>query len=133
MLESACYDWARKVLDQILWGKPGTLLRSIGMDSDIAPIQRRQAKFVRQSWLLLGISTLLLIALTVFESAFVGVSLGTQRFISFLALVAPAAAGAVLGIISLTRREGWAWLAIAAIVLNALFALFHLFVILFAG
>ena len=90
-------------------------------------------KFVQQSWLLFGVSVLLLIALTVFESALVGVSLTAQRVISFFALVVPAAIGALLSVISLARQEGNAWLAIIALLLNTLFALFHLFVILFAG
>lgn len=92
-----------------------------------------QGKFVRQSWLLLGLSVLWLIALTVFESALVGPSLSAQRLITFLTLVVPAVAGAVFGVLSLTRREESTWLAIVAMILNALFALFHLFIFLFAG
>lgn len=96
-------------------------------------MQRMRMKFVQQSWLLFGVSVLLLIALTTFESALVGVSLTAERVISFFALVVPATVGAVLGVISLACREENAWLAIIALVLNTLFALFHLFVILFAG
>lgn len=85
------------------------------------------------SYLLLGISILFLIALTVFESALLGISPAAERIISLLGLVVPAAVGASLGVLSLVRREGRASLAITGIVLNALFAVFHLAVILFAG
>jgi hypothetical protein len=45
----------------------------------------------------------------------------------------PAAVGAGLGVTSLTRREGRMWRAIAGIVLNTLFALFHFMIVLLAG
>jgi hypothetical protein len=35
--------------------------------------------------------------------------------------------------LSLLRKEGRAWMAIIAALLNALFALFHMAIILFAG
>lgn len=92
-----------------------------------------RANYLRGSWSLLGLSVLLLIALTLFESALLGISLTAQRWIGFLALVLPATVGAALGVVSLTHREGAPWLAILAVILNILFALFHLFVILFAG
>jgi hypothetical protein len=85
------------------------------------------------SLLLFGLSIVFLLALTLFESALVGMSPGAERLLSFLLLVVPAGVGVILGVISLTRREGQAWLAIAGIVLNALYALFHLLVLLFAG
>jgi len=85
------------------------------------------------SLLLFGLSVILLIALTLFESALAGLSIGTERIITFLLLVLPAGVGAVLGVVSLTRKEGRAWLAIAGILFNTLFALFHFMIILFAG
>ena len=85
------------------------------------------------SFILFGLSVLFLILLTLFESAFLGVSPGVERTISLLGLVLPSAIGVVLGVMSLTRREGRVGLAIMGIVLNTLFALFHLMVILFAG
>ncbi len=85
------------------------------------------------SWLLLVLSILLLVAWTSFESALTGMSPGVERLITFFMLVLPALVGAVLGILSLRRKEGRAGLAISGIVLNALFAIFHLVLVLFAG
>ena len=85
------------------------------------------------SVLLFGLSVILLLVLTLFESALVGMSPGTERFVSFLFLVLPAAVGTVLGLISLTRDEAPRWLAVLGIVLNSLFSLFHLTLLLFAG
>ena len=86
-----------------------------------------------RSLLLFGLSVVLLVALTLFESALVGMLLGAERLITLLLLVLPAAMGSVLGVMSLVRREGRAWLAVTGVVLNALFALFHLMIVLFAG
>jgi len=85
------------------------------------------------SLLLFGLSVVLLSVLTLSESALTGMSMGAERMIAFLFLILPAGAGAVLGVMSLVRRERRAWLAITGIILNALFALFHLMVVLFSG
>jgi hypothetical protein len=85
------------------------------------------------SLLLLGLSILLWVALTLFESALAGMSPGVERLVTFLGLVLPAGAGSVLGAMSLVRKEGWPWMAVTGVVLNALFALFHLMIVLFAG
>ncbi len=85
------------------------------------------------SLLLLGLSIVLLVALTLFESALVGLSLGAERLVTFLGLVLPAGIGAVLGVLSLVRKEERAGLAVTGMVLNTLFALFHLTILLFAG
>ena len=87
----------------------------------------------RTSLLLFAISILLLIILTIFESAFAAVPQTIERLITFAALVVPAAIGAVMGALSLLRKKGQTWLAIAGLTLNALFALFHLAIVLFAG
>lgn len=92
-----------------------------------------QPGYARTSLLLFGVSILLLIGLTVFESALVGASQSVERVITFLALALPAAVGSVFGGLSLARREGKTWQALAGLLLNALFALFHLAVLLFAG
>lgn len=92
-----------------------------------------QPGYTRTSLLLFGVSILLLIGLTVFESALVNMSPALERVITFLALVLPAGVGAVFGWLSLTRREGKTWLAITGLILNAVFALFHLAIVLFAG
>jgi hypothetical protein len=82
---------------------------------------------------LFGVSVVFLVLLTLFESALLGMSPEAERVISLSGLFLPAAIGAVLGVMSLLRREGRVWLAVTGIVLNTLFALFHLMVILFAG
>jgi hypothetical protein len=85
------------------------------------------------SLFLLGLSILFLAGLTVFESALVGRAPGTERLVTLSLLVLPAVIGAVLGVLSLVRREGRAGLAITGIALNTFFALFHLMLVLFAG
>lgn len=85
------------------------------------------------SLLLLGVSVIFLIIWTASESAFLGMSAVTERIITFAMLVLPAGIGAVLGVMSLIHREGKTVLAITGIVLNSLFALFHLMIVLFAG
>jgi hypothetical protein len=92
-----------------------------------------QSGYAKTSILLFGLSILLLIAMTAFESALVGTSLGAQRIITFLTLVLPAAVGLIFGIMSIARKEGRTTLAVIAIILNALFALFHLLILSFAG
>ncbi len=86
-----------------------------------------------KSLLLFGVSIVLLVSLTLFESALLWLSLGVERLITFLLFVLPAGAGAVLGVMSLVRREGRAWLAVIGIVMNSLFALLHLLIVIFAG
>ena len=85
------------------------------------------------SLLLFGLSIVLLLLLTAFESALTAIPPGSERIVTFLLLVLPAAAGVGLGLLSLVRAEGRGWMAVSGIVLNALFALFHLSIILFAG
>ena len=85
------------------------------------------------SLLLLLVSVVFLFAWTLSEPALVGMSPTTERIITFAMLVLPAGIGAVLGVMSLRYREGKAGLAITGIVLNSIFALFHLMLVLFAG
>lgn len=85
------------------------------------------------SLLWFGLSILLLGTLTLFEPALTGLSLPAERIVTFLLLVLPAGVGLVLGILGLLRKEGRMWLAIAGILLNGLFALFHSLILLFAG
>jgi hypothetical protein len=56
-----------------------------------------------------------------------------ERIVTFALLVLPAGLGAVLGVMSLMRREGQNGLAITGILLNTPFAVFHLLIVLFAG
>jgi len=86
-----------------------------------------------RSLLLFGLSIALLVARTLFESALAGMPPGAERLVTFLLLVLPAAIGTVLGVMSLVRKEGRAWLAVTGMALNALFALFHIIILLFAG
>jgi hypothetical protein len=85
------------------------------------------------SLLLFGLSVLVWLMLTVFESALVGMSPMAERLVTFVLLALPALVGAVLGVMSLERKEGQTWLAVAGITLNTLFALFIFMIILFAG
>ena len=89
--------------------------------------------YAGKSLLLLGLSVIFLIVLTLLESSLAGVSLNAERAITFLLLVLPAAVGSVFGVMSLIRNEGKLWLAIPGAIVNALFALFHSAIILFAG
>ena len=79
------------------------------------------------------VSVLFLILLTLFESSLTGLSLTAERIISLLLLVLPAMIGVVFGIVSIVRKESKRWIGILGIFLNALFALFHLFLLSFAG
>jgi hypothetical protein len=82
---------------------------------------------------LFALSVIFLILLTLFESSLSGLSLATEKIVSALLLVLPGALGFVCGVLGLVRKQSQPWLAILGAVLNALFALFHLFVISFAG
>jgi len=86
-----------------------------------------------KSAFLFGLSVALLVALTLFESALVGMSPAAERLVTLILLVLTPAIGAVLGALSLQRKEGQAWLAVSGLVLNTLFGLFHLIVLGFAG
>jgi hypothetical protein len=82
---------------------------------------------------LFGLSVLLLVLLTLFESSLSVLSLTAERLISVVLLVLPAVIGAVTGIRSITRRESQPWIAILGVLLNVLFAMFFIFVLSFAG
>jgi hypothetical protein len=86
-----------------------------------------------KSLALLLLSTLFLVLLTLFESSLAGLSLTAERTISLLLLVLPAMLGIVLGMMSIARKESRRWLGILGILLNGLFAAFHLFLLSFAG
>ena len=82
---------------------------------------------------LFGLSVLFLLLLTLFESSLSGLSLTAEKVISALLLVLPGVIGVVFGVLSIIRKESKPWMAILGILLNGLFALFHIFVIAFAG
>jgi hypothetical protein len=92
-----------------------------------------QRSLASLSLFLFGLSVVFLILLTVVESRLAGIATMTERVLTFLLLVLPPGIGAVLGVMSLTQKEGKPWLGIIGIVLNTLFALFHLMIVLFAG
>ena len=79
------------------------------------------------------LSILFLILITLFESALSGLSSGAERLLSLLLLIFPGVVGVIYGILGIARKELRPWVAILGILLNALFALFHLLVISFAG
>ena len=78
-------------------------------------------------------SILFLVLITLFDALFSGLSTTVERIISLLLLVLPGVAGVVYGILSIMRKELRSWVAILGILLNGLFAVFHLFIISFAG
>jgi hypothetical protein len=86
-----------------------------------------------RSMLLFGLCIVIMIATTWAESTLGVMSFTIQRIITFLGFVLPAGIGCVLGVMSLVRQEGHPWLATIGILLNGLFAFFHLMIILFAG
>ncbi|MFT3895201.1 MAG: hypothetical protein QM730_26545 [Anaerolineales bacterium] len=89
--------------------------------------------FGAKSLILFGLSVVLLVVLTLFESALAGLSMAAERAISFVLLVLPAVVGVGLGIWGIVRKEAKTWIAWLGILLNSLFALFHFFVLSFAG
>ena len=86
-----------------------------------------------RSLALFAVSVLFLILITLFESSLSAMSLTAEKILSILLLVVPAVIGIVFGVLSMNRKEASRWMAILGILLNALFALFHIFVISFAG
>ena len=86
-----------------------------------------------KSILLFGASLLLLGILTLLDPVLAGLPTAVQRLVALFGLVVPGVVGAGLGAMSLVHKEGRAWLAVIGILLNSLFALFHLAVVLFAG
>lgn len=82
---------------------------------------------------LFGVSVLVLTLLTLFESLLIDMSGAAERFLSVVLLILPGIAGVVFGILSLRRNEQKPGMAIVGITLNALFAVFHMFVLMFAG
>ena len=86
-----------------------------------------------KSLALFAVSMLFLILITLFESSLSGMSLTAEKVFSALLLVLPGAIGIVLGVLGLLRKESDRWMAVLGILLNALFALFQILVISFAG
>ena len=86
-----------------------------------------------KSILLFVLSIVFLGLLTLFETALVGLTITTERIISLLLLVLPGLVGVVYGVLGIVRKESRVWVAYLGVVLNALFALFQLLVISFAG
>ena len=86
-----------------------------------------------RSLALLLLSVVFLILITVFESSLAAMSPTGERILSLLLLVLPAVVGSGLGILSVIRKEPRSWLGLLGAVLNGLFALFHIFLLSFAG
>lgn len=85
------------------------------------------------SLVLFLVSLFLLVLLTLFESSLSGLSTTAERLLSALLLVLPAVLGAVFGVLSILRREASRGMAVLGLAMNSLFALFHIFVLTFAG
>lgn len=86
-----------------------------------------------KSLVLFGVSILFLVVLTLFESSLVNLPDMAERLISAFLLIVPTVAGVLFGALSLRQKEMKTGTAITGILLNALFALFHIFVLSFAG
>lgn len=86
-----------------------------------------------KSLALFAVSLLFLFLVTLFESSLSILSITAERILSFLLLVVPAVIGMVFGVMGLRAREDMPWMSVLGIMLNALFALFHVFVLSFAG
>jgi hypothetical protein len=86
-----------------------------------------------RSLLLFVLSILILVSLTLFESLLTVVSTSVERLAGFLLLVLPGMIGIALGVLGVIKKESKVWIAYLGILLNTLFALFHLLVISFAG
>jgi len=86
-----------------------------------------------KSLVLFVISLLLLVLLTLFESSLTDLSPAVERIISVLFFVLPGVIGVVFAVMSILRNETRRWMAYLGILLNALFALFHIFVLSFSG
>ena len=86
-----------------------------------------------KSLFLFLLSVIFLVLLTLFESSLAGLSLRAERTLSLLLLVVPAMIGTMFGVLSIVRKESRPWTGIFGILLNALFTLFHLFLLSFAG
>lgn len=89
--------------------------------------------FAAKSLTLFVISIFFLVFLTLFESLLIGMSGTAERFLSATLLVLPGIVGIMFGALSLRRNEMKSGMAIAGITLNALFAMFHILVLSFAG
>ena len=86
-----------------------------------------------KSLALFALCVLFLVLLTMFESSLSELSLTVERTLSLLLLVVPALIGVVIGVLGIRRREVRLWMSFLGIVLNALFALFFVFLLSFAG
>lgn len=86
-----------------------------------------------KSLALFGLSVLFLILLTLFESLFLNLSITGERILNFLLLVVPSLIGLVLGVMGARSRGPNHWMSILGILLNALFALYFIFLLSFAG
>lgn len=86
-----------------------------------------------KSLLLFVLSVVFLVLLTLFESSLTGLPAIAERIFSIVLLISPGVIGILLGVMGIVRKETRSWIAYLGILLNAIFALFHLFVLSFAG
>lgn len=86
-----------------------------------------------KSLLLFVLSVIFLVLLTLFESSLTGLPAIAERIFSIVLLISPGVIGILLGVMGIIRKETRSWIAYLGILLNAIFALFHLFVLSFAG
>ncbi len=79
------------------------------------------------------LSMVSLLLLTLFENSLSSLSVTAERMLSFLLLVLPGLIGVVFGVMGVVRKESKVWMAYVGILLNALFVLFYVFLLSFAG
>jgi len=89
--------------------------------------------FAVRSLLMLIVSIAFLIILTLADAALAQRSLAAQRLIALITLVLAPAFGSLLAVLGLIRKDGHRWLAVLCLIINTLFALFHLALVFFAG
>lgn len=79
------------------------------------------------------VSVVFFVLLTMFEASLIGLPLTAEQTITGLLLVLTPIIGVIFGLLSLLRKEENRWRAIVCILLNGIFALFHIFLLGFAG
>lgn len=89
--------------------------------------------YAARSLLMFMVSVVFFVLLTVFESSLAGLPVTGERLITGLLLVLPGIIGVIFGILSLLQREDHRWRGFTGILLNGLFAVFHIFLLGFAG
>lgn len=92
-----------------------------------------RVSYAARSLVMFIVTIVFFVLLTAFESSLADIPLTAERIITGLLLVLPPIIGVIFGLLSLLRKEENRWRAIGGILLNGIFALFHIFLLGFAG